>query len=1066
MIGLLLILLTLVTCGGPGPTPLPLPREMIATVAVSSPKHILVRRDDYSQVLPNATTLPAIGSHIDVVWTRIAPGSGTPTPNWSSIETPIAIVSGQTVRLADGTTAERPLWVTAPMMFAQGATAGVCDTFVPAWAQAGAAYYNVGGQNVPRYDSLSLMAAYSETIKQIGIEYNDDARIAGFIIGGGYNNEEWFTSSWCDVPAATPTPGGPTATPFPITATEMGDWTINAIRAFHRYLPDKTVYVNLASVETDATRCRVTDEIASYGVGNNIGIGFNGMRPDAPGFVRSPGLTPTPTTTPACGSLDIVRQNLGTVPVKFEPSFTQATAVPSKRQYDYWSWLLALAARVDFVDAQDGWFCGADGCPTPVVDVLNDVEGAPDHFPIAFGSWLEQQYGKTAATNQHLWVALRDTEYPADGGYCRGYCEGWTGDFEHYLAVTGGGTTHLCSPLAASTPYPSGATSCGAAGLPFPYTRALSRHARQMTGSSLTVGVSGAYTATTLAGVALRVAYVDSDTSDFTISYYDGSAMQALTVDRQGTGDWVWGTWPDLTINTGIDLQINYAGAGAKPILHTVWMDLTGAIGAAATATPTATGGVGVFTATPTATRWPATVLSCALMDGLITLDGDLAEWVGAPLVTMNRDTSAVVTPRPGPLASDAQARVKCGWDADYLYVAVVLDDDAVVADSQFPWLDDSLEIGIDAGNDAIPWGPDDHEWSVRANGEVLLFNQAEAAGVMAYAATAAGGGGGGGEAVEGAAAWQIEMRVGLEALGDAVTLATGKTMRFSLALNDDDDGGGRDHLLVWRGRSALAVGDNWGVLLLGGELPTVTPTAAPSATATATPSATPTATPSATVTPTATPTYTPTATPTRTATATPTTTLTPTATPAVTFLDVQVNANTDDADQQEFGTMYRAGCTSDSTAGNACAKTNNIGTTSRYWGGLRFDGVAIPQGTTILTATLEFYIPSTTYDDPYFDIHGQAADNAGTFLATGHDIDSRSRTTAYTMWAVDAVGAGWITGPDITAVIQEIVNRGGWVSGNALVVILKPYNAATKEFRWRSFDSGDGAAVKLHIKY
>ena len=175
-----------------------------------------------------------------------------------------------------------------------------------------------------------------------------------------------------------------------------------------------------------------------------------------------------------------------------------------------------------------------------------------------------------------------------------------------------------------------------------------------------------------------------------------------------------------------------------------VWMDLTGATGTANTPTPTPTGGVGVFTPTPTATSWPATTMTCANMTGLVTLDGDLKEWDGVEQITVNKDTSAVVTPLPGPLASDAQARVKCGWDADYLYVAAVLDDDVVVADSQSSWLDDSLEVGIDAGNDAIPWGPDDHEWSVRANGEVLLFNQAEAPGVMAYAATAAGGGGGG----------------------------------------------------------------------------------------------------------------------------------------------------------------------------------------------------------------------------------------------------------------------------------------------------------------------------------
>lgn len=244
-----------------------------------------------------------------------------------------------------------------------------------------------------------------------------------------------------------------------------------------------------------------------------------------------------------------------------------------------------------------------------------------------------------------------------------------------------------------------------------------------------------------------------------------------------------------------------------------VWMDLTGAVGSTATPTPSPTGGIGVLTPTPTATSWPPTTLTCSDLTGLVTLDGDLSEWGGVEEITVNRDTSTVVTPLPGPIASDAQARVKCGWDADYLYVAAVLDDDAVVTDSQFPWLDDSLEIGVDAGNDAIPWGPDDHEWSVRANGEVLLFNQVDAPAVQAFAATAAGGGG---EGVQGAAAWQIEMRIERRALGANQALVAGKRMRFTVGLNDDDDGSGQDHRLIWRGRSTLAVSQEWAGLVLG----------------------------------------------------------------------------------------------------------------------------------------------------------------------------------------------------------------------------------------------------------
>jgi hypothetical protein len=51
---------------------------------------------------------------------------------------------------------------------------------------------------------------------------------------------------------------------------------------------------------------------------------------------------------------------------------------------------------------------------------------------------------------------------------------------------------------------------------------------------------------------------------------------------------------------------------------------------------------------------------------------------------------------------------------------------------------------------------------------------------------------------------------------------------------------------------------------------------------------------------------------------------------------------------------------------------------------------------------------------------------------------------------------------PDIAGVIQEIVNRGGWVRGNALVVIVTGSGLRTAI----SFDGSITAAPLLHVEY
>src|SRR6185436_1253598 len=97
--------------------------------------------------------------------------------------------------------------------------------------------------------------------------------------------------------------------------------------------------------------------------------------------------------------------------------------------------------------------------------------------------------------------------------------------------------------------------------------------------------------------------------------------------------------------------------------------------------------------------------------------------------------------------------------------------------------------------------------------------------------------------------------------------------------------------------------------------------------------------------------------------------------------------------------------------------------------------------------------------------IEGQAADNAAAFTTASNSIASRPRTAAFQNWApvswptVGAAGTAQRT-PDIKNVVQQIVNRPLWVSGNALVVIITGTGSRVAE----SYDGLPAGAPLLHI--
>ncbi len=107
---------------------------------------------------------------------------------------------------------------------------------------------------------------------------------------------------------------------------------------------------------------------------------------------------------------------------------------------------------------------------------------------------------------------------------------------------------------------------------------------------------------------------------------------------------------------------------------------------------------------------------------------------------------------------------------------------------------------------------------------------------------------------------------------------------------------------------------------------------------------------------------------------------------------------------------------------------------------GMRFTNVTIPQGAYVTKAYIQFSVDEFNSDPANLTFVGQAADNAATFTTNTKDISSRSLTSATVSWNVpawtvqDEAGEKQRT-PDIKNILNEIIGRKGWKSGNALVI-------------------------------
>jgi hypothetical protein len=171
--------------------------------------------------------------------------------------------------------------------------------------------------------------------------------------------------------------------------------------------------------------------------------------------------------------------------------------------------------------------------------------------------------------------------------------------------------------------------------------------------------------------------------------------------------------------------------------------------------------------------------------------------------------------------------------------------------------------------------------------------------------------------------------------------------------------------------------------------------------------------------------------------------------------LDVKVARGTDDAEERADATVL-------SGALQMAVDRSRVQTV-----GLRFTGVTVPRGARITDAYVQFQADAVSTGTASLRVAGQAADNPATFTTASRNISSRATTAAAVGWnppawpTAGARGADQRT-PNLAPVIQEIVARQGWASGNALVLTIGGSGTRVAD----SYNTDRAAPPTLHLEW
>jgi type IV pilus assembly protein PilY1 len=110
-----------------------------------------------------------------------------------------------------------------------------------------------------------------------------------------------------------------------------------------------------------------------------------------------------------------------------------------------------------------------------------------------------------------------------------------------------------------------------------------------------------------------------------------------------------------------------------------------------------------------------------------------------------------------------------------------------------------------------------------------------------------------------------------------------------------------------------------------------------------------------------------------------------------------------------------------------------------------RFDGVAIPRGAIVTSAHLEVRSAVTNWTRTAFEYAAEASGQSAPF-GPGALPSQRPLSAPRVNHLTDAqwVSGTWYTLEEIAPIVQEVVNRADWASGNALLILMRGTGVVT----------------------
>jgi type IV pilus assembly protein PilY1 len=137
---------------------------------------------------------------------------------------------------------------------------------------------------------------------------------------------------------------------------------------------------------------------------------------------------------------------------------------------------------------------------------------------------------------------------------------------------------------------------------------------------------------------------------------------------------------------------------------------------------------------------------------------------------------------------------------------------------------------------------------------------------------------------------------------------------------------------------------------------------------------------------------------------------------------------------------------------------------------GLRYQDLNIPRGAVITNAYIRFSSSAFNSGSTNLTFSGELIGNSITFSETSNNISARTKTSNSVLWDTDndwPVSDETLVSPDLSSVVQEIIDQSDWCGGNALNIIIDGQGISTSSERVSpAFEDGEGLGPQLVVVY